>query len=491
MNVVICAGGLQTRFNELSCFPKILLPSKDGTPILIKQLEYFDEANTISIVVNKKFADIMKAYIEINHLNVDVIVSNNTNGSGNTLASVYDYLPKKNVLFFWSDILFDNDEFKLERKIEDKDNCVIFTVNDPKYRYKIENNKIVNRSFAYDGNVPGIFWIKDISEVIPSKPCDENKDLIDIIQEKVNDGMITFVESNINTKITEYKSLSEYKKIMSTSYQKDLTLPLDMEVSYTSEESMQYVDKTNDRLNYQHDWISFLSYNPGISDYVVDLPINKTEDGYVCNMHNLEGYTHASKTDLTGFLNSLSRYKVEVPLSTSVKFLLEEYNGKALKSWCDVKRLLENNHSFGEVQNLVDNGCNLLIDGLANAEWVLTHGNINSHNILVNMSGNMKVYNPTYRRYNGSFFCHPIVDQSEAYMVKIGLDEALRKEMTYKVDELPKIEDCDIFVETAIYLHLLGMLPIFSKDIMKLNIVAEYAISGLSNVINECIDGNK
>ena len=73
MNVVIVAGGLQTRFNELSCFPKILLPSKDGTPILIKQLEYFDEANTISIVVNKKFANIMKAYIEINHLYVKTL----------------------------------------------------------------------------------------------------------------------------------------------------------------------------------------------------------------------------------------------------------------------------------------------------------------------------------------------------------------------------------------------------------------------------------
>ena len=76
-------------------------------------------------------------------------------------------------------------------------------------------------------------------------------------------------------------------------------------------------------------------------------------------------------------------------------------------------------------------------------------------------------------------------------MVEIGLDDALRKEMTYKVDELPKIEDCDVFIETAIYLHLLGMLPIFAKDIMKLNIVFEYAISGLSHIINECTNGKK
>ena len=277
---------------------------------------------------------------------------------------------------------------------------------------------------------------------------------------------------------------------MSTSYQKDLVLPTDMEVSYTDKESMQYVAKTNEHLNYQYDWISFLSYNPGISDYVVDMPVSKTEDGYVCDMHNLEGYTHASKINLTNLLNNFVRYKVDVPLSTSVKFLLEEYNGKPLKGICDTCRLFENNRTFAEVQTLIDNACNLLIDGLANDEWVLTHGNINSHNVLVNMTGDIKLYNPVSRR-NGSFFCHPIVDQSEAYMIEIGLDEALRKEMTYKVDELPKIEDCDVFIETAIYLHLLGMLPMFAKDIMKLNIVLEYAISGLSNIINECIDGNK
>ena len=31
----------------------------------------------------------------------------------------------------------------------------------------------------------------------------------------------------------------------------------------------------------------------------------------------------------------------------------------------------------------------------------------------------------------------------------------------------------------------------FAKDIMKLNIVFEYAISGLSNIINECTNGKK
>ena len=91
-------------------------------------------------------------------------------------------------------------------------------------------------------------------------------------------------------------------------------------------------------------------------------------------------------------------------------------------------------------------------------------------------------------RYDGSAYCHPIVDRSEAYMMEIGLDYVLRKQMTYKVDKLPEMsKDVDIFIECAIYLHLLGMLPLFTKDIMKVNIVADYAINGLSNLINECV----
>ena len=491
MNVVIVAGGLQTRFRELSCFPKILLPSKDGTPILLKQLEYFKDQNSVSIIVNKKFEKIMKAYVEVNGLDVDVIVSNNTNGSGNTLASVYDELPQKNVMFFWSDILFNNDDFVLDRKIDDeKDNCVIFTVADSKYRYKIEDGKIVNRSFAYDGNVPGIFWIKDINEVIPQKPVDENKDLIDIIQEKVNDGMITFVESRINTKITEYKSLEEYKKIMSTSSQKDMVFPSDIPVTYDDIEHMQIKassDEDKNKLTYQNDWANIIGYTLGCKQYRVHTPIYVGQNEWTCDMSNIEGYSYATKVDLTNMLNDFSRYSVDVPLSMSIKFLLQEYNGKALMGYQKVSDLLENKRGFDHVQNLVDNGCNLLIDGMDHDKWVLTHGNLNSHNVLCNMVGSIKLINPMMK-YDGSAYCHPIVDRSEAYMMEIGLDYVLRKQMTYKVDKLPEMsKDVDIFIECAIYLHLLGMLPLFTKDIMKVNIVADYAINGLSNLINECV----
>ena len=53
MNCVIVSGGLQTRFDELSCFPKILLPSTSGKSILMEQLKYFESIGNIYIVLNQ------------------------------------------------------------------------------------------------------------------------------------------------------------------------------------------------------------------------------------------------------------------------------------------------------------------------------------------------------------------------------------------------------------------------------------------------------
>lgn len=492
MNVVICAGGLNLRYKELSCFPKILLPSKDGTPILIKQLEYFKDANSVSVVINEKFADILKSYVALNSLNIKVIVSDNTDGSGNTLASVYKELPKKNVLFFWSDILFEDDKFELE--VGDvKEDAIIFTVPSKKYRYMVENNTISNRSVNYDGNVPGIFWIKNISEVIPSRPVEGSvKDLIDLIQEKVESGMITISGRDLSTDITEYKSLEEYKKIISESTREDMVFPSDMKLTYDEVELMKVIadtDKKKDQLTYQTDWLATIYYSIVLRKYYSpSMYVNKLKDcdDWMCSMRDIEGYTYTSNCDLSSFVKDLSRYTMEVPLSTSIRFLNSEYVEKALEGYWAVRNLLENPHGIDFMEDLIHCSFDLLVDNIkVNTQWTFTHGNINSHNILKNSIGDIKPINPVMR-YRNSMYCHPIVDKSEAYMVKIGLDDALRKEMIYKKDELPPLEDdIDATIKIAVYAHLLGMLPIFSKDIMKVNVVAEYAIAGLVEVVKQ------
>ena len=98
MNVVIVAGGLGTRFEDLSVFPKILLPTSNYPSIIHEDIERFKNHN-IYLIINEKFYSMTKNYLEINNLNVNLIKSVNSNGSYNTIKAVYDLLPKEDVLF--------------------------------------------------------------------------------------------------------------------------------------------------------------------------------------------------------------------------------------------------------------------------------------------------------------------------------------------------------------------------------------------------------
>ena len=114
-NVVIVAGGLGTRFGHLSVFPKILLPTPDASSILEEDIRRFSNYN-IYVIVNCKYYNMVANYVRVNKLPVELICSTNCNGSYNTIKSVYDKIPHNNVLFFWSDLILDEDlpEFDVE-----------------------------------------------------------------------------------------------------------------------------------------------------------------------------------------------------------------------------------------------------------------------------------------------------------------------------------------------------------------------------------------
>ena len=492
MNCVIVSGGLQTRFDELSCFPKILLPSTSGKSILMEQMKYFESIGNIYIVVNKKFEHIMKAYIKANNLLIDVIVSDNTNGSGNTLASVYNKLPQKDVLFFWSDILFENDNFTIDPKIDvDKNNCVIFTTKDNKFRYKIDNGKIVNRTVSYDGNVPGIFWIKDISRIIPKEPISENKDLIDLIEEKVNEGMVTFTESNIDTSIIEYKSLNEYKKLMNDANIDKKVLSGDLNIIYNDNMdilSIASTSKEKDILEYQEDWENTIKHlSDNCYNYYVHMPIEDKDYKLICQMFNLEGYnvySNIPEKETNKIVKNLGMYKYHVPTSSNVKYILNEYVSKPMIAFARISELLHNSVTFDEINNLVEKCCIVIIDNTSN-DWVFTHGNLCSNSIFINSVDCIRLINP--RKRNGdNFYCPDIVDISEAKLASLGIVDKLRDFMIYKTDELPEIpEEIDTRIKIAMLLHLMGMLTEFSDDIMKINILFDYILVNLDKIVSK------
>lgn len=495
MNVVIVAGGLQTRFKELSCFPKVLLPSDDGRPILMRQYDYFDGLNSVTLVVNKKFKDIVQRYVEVNHLDIEVVSSNNTNGSGNTLSSVYTKIPHKNVLFFWSDILFDDDKFEIDKECYGENDCVIFTTKDKCYRYAVENSKIINKSVSYDGNVPGIFYMKNIEEIIPSTPSEENLDLVDLIKKKSDEGMISLVGSEIDAKIVEYKSIEDYKKIIESSKVHETVFPTDVHVSYDDDESIFITSESTRMDNRILFWEKFsnvmnLTVNCGSFAYPISHEINGLNH-YNVGMNSLEGYDKFDYKDpkqcerLIDLANQMSRNFIGVRIGMSVQFILKECCGKPVEECSSLSKMLLN-YDFNRLQSLVDKMTDIVLSESDLSSFVLTHGNINSSNIFYNPSSDdLVVINPV-ARYKDTAYAPQWVDDADLMITLLGIDDKLRQPIiqvdypfTYELDH------SDALTRAVVILRLLTMITWFKDDIIKVNAIYNWCISEATKLVGD------
>ena len=144
-NIVIVAGGLGTRFKELSVFPKILLPTSTHNSILNEiQDSFCDYIGTISLIINERYYDMVNNYIQVNNIkNINLIKSTKINGSLNSIMDVYEKLPKENILFVWSDLIFDKEtsNFILNKCEETEKDYIVFCYNKGEYRYNL-NDKL-------------------------------------------------------------------------------------------------------------------------------------------------------------------------------------------------------------------------------------------------------------------------------------------------------------------------------------------------------------
>ena len=136
MNVIIVAGGLGTRFKDLSIFPKILLPTQKYNSLLEQDYNTFTNRidNDLYLIINEKYYDMTVNYCCVNNIQVKIIKSSNTNGSYNTILSVYDQIPHENVLFVWSDL-----ELQMPINAFEEDTIITYS---GKYRFGIKNGKI-------------------------------------------------------------------------------------------------------------------------------------------------------------------------------------------------------------------------------------------------------------------------------------------------------------------------------------------------------------
>ena len=237
MNIVVVAGGKQTRFKNLSVFPKVLLPTASSCSIL---KEMVDKTKPIDmplkrwIVINEQQAPMLKTYIQVNNLEDDILVieSKNTNGSFNTLKEVKDQLPQDNVLFIWSDLAVSDFSAILKQceSCKDDEDGVLFT-NAGHYRYGASGYTLddprtrlvdtIYYSSSYEGNIPGLYFLKNLSIFdIVDFQSNETKDLVDALA--LRDLCMRLCDlKDIGVELFEYRDLGVYKQHIKSDFKED------------------------------------------------------------------------------------------------------------------------------------------------------------------------------------------------------------------------------------------------------------------------------
>lgn len=171
-NIVILAGGKNSRFESLSVFPKVILPIGNES-ILQKLLNVFNTIETIekvNLIVNQSYKDIVLSYYNNSLYNKDklnIIFSKNQNGSAYTFCEVSKKLNTKffikdnYTLFIWSDLILNENDL---REFINELNTVVLKDNTKKFLY-ITNTLDYRIGVEKDGsiidyrkhNLPGLY----------------------------------------------------------------------------------------------------------------------------------------------------------------------------------------------------------------------------------------------------------------------------------------------------------------------------------------------
>ena len=504
MNIVIVAGGLGTRFKELSCFPKILLPTKEKDSILLEQLEYF-HYDDVTIIVNKKYYKMVLNYIEVNNIkNVKVVASTNTNGSGNTIASVYNELPKKNVLFFWSDIVFErNAFFRSEGFRKPTTDVVIYTSNDGKYRYNIDKNgKVSNVSEKYNGNIPGVFYIQDISKVIP-EVREQETDLVDFIIESQQDEFVkSVVAKPVPANIIEYRSLEDYKEILGMNDYKKAFAKLNNQWLISGSINWEVDSYSNNIVNPkdQVKWAETRNY------LFADALLCHYKDGYLkfydsnafCStaklLANCEDKTIPMQV-LNNILNKQEMFVKEVEKDVYES----EYNKLIDNAKNGLESVIDILSPSNDWINKLPNNMFDIINGWMNKTHMdryhlsPIHGNLNPYTIAYNMI--TKEVKLIHHQDNGDFFGLMEIDRAAYYRMKVGIDDMMVDPLVWGESDLTKYDCFDIEKLNQIpttyrvitLLYVMSQLKYLATDVMKTNIMFMWIKFEFAN-LNEILE---
>ena len=500
MNVVIVAGGNGTRFKDLSVFPKILLPLKDSDSILSHDVKLFGKIN---LIINSRYHDMVKNYIETNNLRdkVKLFKTDNSNGSYNSILdckSRYLDFPFQDVLFVWSDLIID-------KKPEVNENT-IFTCSGH-YRYSYDGEKIESCP-NYDGNVPGIYYIKDLDDIFKFR-LDEFDDF-DLIDAIITNGQK--FENGIASIYMEMRDYQTYCDYAGSDVDCNLKTRFFNQLSILNGKlEKQAIDpKYYDIIEKEFKWYEY-GYNniDGFWRIVpnIDLKSYKNHsfmmeylDKYVplhkCLKENIKSKEEAQElySRIKSTLDILNSNKIEVSRDQFEEDLKKEVIDKVFARCENIKHMLVEYDDF-EMVTLLEEAYDYLMSLEKNSTiyYAFTHGDINGSNMLVDpKTFDVKLIDPRGYFGNTKLYGWQPYEYAKLLYCLYGYDDFNNNLQIYKRDWPKKLEwaeDID-WLNKKEYKVLVGVIYValagyISQDIIKANIAYEYGMQLLRKELED------
>lgn len=204
--LVIVASGSGSRLEPIhqNCYPKLLV-NLDNTTLVEKLINSFVNSidiDKIYIIIDSYCSkkQIQQAYLDSAqlHIPVEFIVFDKKIGTAKTIKQcIYDNnsISNENVIITWSDI------YPLNFYLPQCKNGIIFVDINPRHRVEFKNNEIIESSNNL-GNIPGIFYFKNLDNVF-------NQSLIDLSIDHDNEIDITYLlQQLLSSKQLELDSLN-------------------------------------------------------------------------------------------------------------------------------------------------------------------------------------------------------------------------------------------------------------------------------------------
>ena len=525
-NVLIVAGGKNTRFKEMSIFPKVLLPMIQWPSILTYDVHKFTEQGTkVHLVINESYYEMVKDYVENNKIDVEIILSSNCNGSSNTLKSVKDKLPKEDTLVIWSDLVlsFDGIDKIFEDIVKTTEDYIVFT-KDGKYRCRFTERGLVNVENTNDGNVPGIYYYKSIPPFAYDEENFPNLDLVEyldaipsIYSQTKQVGTIPYVGN-----ITEFRDLTTYLKYYydrpefdqkKTRFFNSITLNEDMDGYKTI--IKKCIDPSfNHLIDKEIDW-----YSKVANLNLTCIPkIRKTsKEEHMIEMEYLEDYypvhiflREAKKEELKDFFNSYFNaieelHSIEckdVPKEDVTQDCEVEFYSKVLIRCNAIKHMLVNYNALdldltlSEATNIIINS-GIMDKNYPYGKYWFTHGDLNGSNAMYNPeTKEIKFIDP--RGYFGKTIMSGLkeYDYAKVLYCLTGYDDFNLEPYVFTSKEysepkmLVNLEDLPEKLNNPILKLMVGIIWVslaqyIAQDIFKANIAYNHGMKMLHNALVE------